>query len=305
MPRTITRWGVGEWFGTDLLAMEPTQFLRVADLALQAASDARQQCPFAAAIVPGARCSKRGGVCSLHPVEQVDGQASVSNDLVAACPNRFLENGDLLRWAAEVMLGNPRATAVRETPILRRAGLALDGDSGSAGRIDWLLVDDAPQGRRLAALETQSLYFSGHNMVDDFERYRVAEDVLMPAKPRRPDYRSGGPKRLAPQLSLKVPLLRNWGIKTAVLVDRYFFEQMSRLATTSGRTDRDKLAASDVVWLVAEFAGNSLGRGEVHYASLAASITALDAAEPMSMDGFFDSLDQTLQAASPTKVIPL
>ena len=57
---------------------------------------------------------------------------------------------------------------------------------------------------------------------------------------RRPDYRSSGPKRLSPQLDVKVPVLRNWGKKVVVVIDRFFYDNMNTLADAYPRARNDR-----------------------------------------------------------------
>ena len=52
--------------------------------------------------------------------------------------------------------------------------------------------------------------------------------VIFPAGRRRPDYRGGAPKRLMPQLQIKVPTLRRCR-KMAVVVDRAFFDSVGEM----------------------------------------------------------------------------
>src|SRR5690606_28139709 len=79
---------------------------------------------------------------------------------------------------------------------------ALPDEGKKAGRIDWLLMDSATIGDadpKWCALETQAVYFSGDNMGAEFSAYLNApRSVIFPVGFRRPDYRSSGPKRLAP-----------------------------------------------------------------------------------------------------------
>ena len=67
--------------------------------------------------------------------------------------------------------------------------------------------------------------------------------VLYPVGKRRPDYRSSGPKRLSPQLDVKVPVLRNWGKKVVVVIDRYFFDNMNELTDAYAIARNDRNAA--------------------------------------------------------------
>jgi hypothetical protein len=156
----------------------------------------------------------------------------------------------LFVWIAEKMLDVSDPIIVKETPFLRKtsekarsADIANDmlveaaDETKKAGRIDWILVDPSTgDARELSwcVVETQALYFSGAKMRSEFDAYAHAPSpVLFPTGKRRPDYRSSGPKRLWPQLDVKVPVLRNWGKKVVVVVDRFFFENMNSLIDPS------------------------------------------------------------------------
>ncbi len=93
------------------------------------------------------------------------------------------------------------------------------------------------------AVEVQAVYFSGNKMSVEFDSLIASKGVAkMPVENRRPDYRSSGPKRLMPQLQIKVPTLRRWGKKMVVVVDASFFESMGEMATVN------ELSNSDIVW---------------------------------------------------------
>lgn len=79
---------------------------------------------------------------------------------------------------------------------------------------------------------------------DIVERGGIA---TMPVEGRRPDYRSSGPKRLMPQLQIKVPTLRRWGKKMAILVDHAFFLSMGEMKHV------EAISNCDVVWFLADF----------------------------------------------------
>lgn len=248
--------------------------------------------------------------------------------VATVCPARFLgknqEGHSALRWVSTKMLDTEQATIVKETPFLQQLLSSAakqkrhkasfqpdldisysDSDSDSspkdalpdegkkAGRIDWLLMDSATIGNsdpKWCALETQAVYFSGDNMGAEFSAYLNApRSVIFPVGFRRPDYRSSGPKRLAPQLSVKVPVLRGWGKKVAVLVDRYFFESMCDLpeAYSRGRNDSEKRDNCEVAWFVVDYDQNmKLILKEIRFSTLTASVDALNATEPMSKEKF-------------------
>ena len=307
MPRgPARRYGIAEWYGHDIMLLARDQRRAFAEQAYaerNRESPAVMPCPYLNSLRAGALCNKSGGVCSTRPYTVGEKGEGVPGDgMVTLCPNRFLEGAVLLKWVATVMLGSSDGIlAVKETPFLRRTGVAVDAEEESrAGRIDWIFVDPATlntQQLRWCALETQSLYFSGHNMTDDFQRYATSETLIYPTRGRRPDYRSGGPKRLSPQLAIKVPLLARWGIKSAVLVDRYFFNEMSELREITYGGDDDRLAEAEIVWFICDYSDDGqLLPGDVRYCSLADSITALNAAQPIALGQLVGYLGRTVAA---------
>jgi hypothetical protein len=111
------------------------------------------------------------------------------------------------------------------------------------------------------------------------------EPATIPVFPnglRRPDYRSSGPKRLMPQLQIKVPTLRRWGKKMAVVVDKSFFSSLGQM------TRVPHLSNSDIAWFVVDY---STTDGEIMlentvFTTLESSVEALTAGVPLSLDVF-------------------
>jgi len=301
--KRAVRYGIAEWYGVPIHDMDTAERQAFGAVATADSKRGEQKvpankpCRFAAELYPDAVCNKPGGVCTINPYWYDSESSSVgfNSDPVTVCPRRFLEDASLLQWVAEVMLGSSEVDVIREVPFLRNAGAnRAEEDSARSGRIDWLLVNPSGAAPSMAALEIQGLYFSGLRMTDDFEIYETSDSLILPRKNRRPDYRSGGAKRLAPQLSVKVPLLRNWNIKTAVLVDRYFYNQMASFPETHGVTLDDRLAASDIVWFIADYVAGKITPGEVKCASLDDSIKGLSATEVMSKATFMNHVDRSL-----------
>ncbi len=199
------------------------------------------------------------------------------------------------------MLQSSHPIAIKEIPFLAKLDkdAADEGDGKKAGRIDWVLVHPKTKaGLKWCAIESQAVYFSGRSMVSEFENWAVAKPGVMPfpAETRRPDYRSSGPKRLAPQLQVKVPELRNWGAKTAVIVDEFFFSEMSALPELRGSAD-DRLANADVVWLVAKYENGKIVPSKSVFSRLDDSIRALNATRPVGKTAFEAEIQSTLQDA--------
>jgi len=130
---------------------------------------------------------------------------------VVTCPRRFDEAGVVLRWLAEIVGFDPAITRIaREVPFMQ----AVANPDRAAGRIDLVLAQTAGDALDWYGLEIQAVYFSGPGMGSEFDR--LSHDVQLqppfPDKVRRPDWRSSSAKRFMPQLQVKVPTLRRWGL---------------------------------------------------------------------------------------------
>lgn len=306
------RYGIAEWYGHAFTKLTGAQRRKFAAAALSETGNVNFICPFLGSLIPNIKCSKAGGVCSIRKYTRgSDGTVVPADDrIVSVCPSRFLENADVLRWVGEVVLGTSHPASIKEVPFLEKleTGATVkekvsteqeDEETKKAGRIDWILVESTGTDLHWCALETQAVYFSGKQMGHEFELYRHGGDAIaFPSATRRPDYRSSGPKRLAPQLLVKVPELRKWGRKTAVVVDEYFFDNMSELPQVSvrGGKPQDLLEASEVVWFVVGYDPETgrLTRVKHLYAHLDQSIAALNATRPVSKGQFEEQLRNLL-----------
>lgn len=312
LPTSAPRYGIADWYGHDLASLTPAQRQNLGRIAVAQAFednlDRAPPCPFLANLTPGARCNKAGGVCAIRryrPDLGGQGLPMVGDRIVTLCPARFLQplatGASLFQVIGDKMLGVTAPIVVKETPFLRKIG---EGDAAraaehgpKAGRIDWILVDPAsltaPE-LQWCAVETQSLYFSGTTMQKEFLAYAQAPGPLLyPVGKRRPDYRSSGPKRLLPQLAVKVPVLRNWGKKMVVIVDRYFLDNMNTLADAFPRAKNDveRRDNAEVAWVVVDYdAQLHLMLHAIHYTTLDASRHALNATDPLSKADFTRAL---------------
>jgi len=323
----IPRYGIAEWFGHDITAMTPAQRQHFGKLAVRQDQSGdisnAPACPFLATLIPGAKCNKASGVCSIRRFsadEDGRGRPMVDDRVVTICPSRFLQpltNGkSIFLWIAETTLGTSQPTVIKETPFLRKVSVTMTGENDEdnagkkAGRIDWIVVNPATGDTgelKWCAVETQSLYFSGDKMRPEFEAYAAEPaSVLFPVGRRRPDYRSSGPKRLSPQLNVKVPVLRNWGKKVVVVVDRYFYDNMSTLADAypRARNDQERLDNSDVVWFVVDYDDNlNMIADTVIFTTLESSRQALNATEPLSKSDFTRDLKTVMGDTSQTNKV--
>jgi hypothetical protein len=325
------RYGIAEWFGKDITTLAPEERQAFGRLAVKQSETAVRDladappCPFLSTLLPGARCNKKGGVCSIRkyaPGPEKTGVTVPGDKIVTVCPTRFIQNIDqdksLFVWISEKMLDTNRPILVKETPFLRKISdarqpvaatqdievaedvVAEEEEEKKAGRIDWIVVNPSSMGANeleWAAVETQALYFSGGKMMVEFQAYAAAPaPLLFPVGKRRPDYRSSGPKRLSPQLDVKVPVLGAWGKKVAVVIDRYFFENMNKLDEVYTRGDeRARRDNAAIVWFIVDYDENlHLRAAEVHYTTLDSSRKALNATEPLAKSDFTANLKSVI-----------
>ena len=295
------KFGIGEWYGHSLVALSPAQRLAYAVESLKPKKDrAKQPCPFQAR-KEGAICTKDGGVCSIrlyaYATEPVTGRAQgvpvegPQSGFRATCPYRFHEGLEVFKWVGEVVLGDPNPSLVGEVGFLEASATTDNAGGDDVGRFDMVLVStvtapDAPMD--WAALEIQAVYFSGSAMPLEFKAFNDVnvQWVIYPAGQRRPDYRSSGPKRLMPQLQIKVPTLRRWGRKMAVVVDRAFFDSMGEMDNVAD------LSNADVAWFVVRFeeidgeTQTRLVADEVRYTTLERSVEGLTGGKPVARSIF-------------------
>ena len=113
---------------------------------------------------------------------------------------------------------------------------------------------------------------------------------------RRPDWRSSSAKRLMPQLQIKVPTLRRWQAKMAVVVDRPFFESVGGVSSEFSQD----LGDGDVIWMVVGMRSADAGHHRLtchHWEveTLEASCDRLLAAKTVPQQTFLDLLRQKLR----------
>lgn len=200
-------------------------------------------------------CTKAGGVCSLRlytdaagSLTPVEGERGMVR---ALCPYRFHQHNTAFKHIGTSLLGDPEPLQAGEVGFLESTG-NLDSAAGEdVGRIDMILVagNRAPDAEtKWCAVEVQAVYFSGKEMPIEFRDIEERQGALaLPKESRRPDYRSSGPKRLMPQLQIKVPTLRRWGKKMAILVDYPFFRSMGEMRQVSA------VSNCDVIWFLVDF----------------------------------------------------
>lgn len=260
---TVARFGIGEWFGHSFVLLSEQERKSFADIALNHTKESIPVCPFQSVPSGSVRCTKKGGVCSLrlYEVKENGGAKCVEgNDgkLRVVCPQRFKQNNTIYSVVAESIIDTNRPAIVPEVRFLRRNSVSTVSDEGlinadtkseDVGNIDTVLVN-IEGAFQWCALELQAVYFSGERMNLLFNHIREFEgsDIPFPDRIRRPDYRSSGPKRLMPQLQIKVPTLRRWGKKMAVVVDVPWFE--TNVIGVETVTD---ISNADIAWFLVDF----------------------------------------------------
>lgn len=250
-------------------------------------------------------CTKVGGVCSMRLYEDrpptiapVTGGRSY---IRAMCPYRFQEKNRIFQHIGQDLLGDPAPFQAGEVGFLKSTG-NLDSAAGrSVGNIDMVLAaTNTPAGYPMqwCAVEIQAVYFSGKNMPDEIkEIYKMQGKLSMPKEGRRPDYRSSGPKRLMPQLQIKVPTLRRWGKKMVVVVDVAFFKSMGTMRTV------DDVSNGDIVWCLVDFEQPAPGKPfelkvlqPSTYTTMEAAIEGLTGGNPVPLAEFEGDIQDKIDA---------
>lgn len=223
-----------------------------------------------------------------------DGTVSISQSPVTTCPSRFLEGNAVFKWVSETLLDTPETRIVNEVSFLM-SNQEQETDEDEVGRIDSVLVRQDKDRLHWCALEMQAVYFSGGKMEDDFSAMRnwTEPGLPFPTKQRRPDFRSSGPKRLMPQLQIKVPTLRRWGKKMAVVVDHAFWNSLSVMQRTS------HVSNADIVWFVVDYETAAKGRyrlkpHEAVFTTLEHAVEGLTGGMPVSLEQFEDAIRKKL-----------
>ena len=184
--------------------------------------------------------------CSKDKLSDPLGVCSVQNidDAVITCPVRFREDWLIAHDAANFFF--QKGTKWK---ILKEVRLK-DAYGVSAGNIDIVLVSYDQFGNIVdfGSLEIQAVYISG-NIRNPFVRYMTDPikfsnlDWSKEKNYPRPDFLSSSRKRLAPQLLFKGGILKSWGKKSAVALDRPFYETLPDLQEVDP-------SDADICWMV-------------------------------------------------------
>jgi hypothetical protein len=296
------RFGIAEWYGRSFVTLTDAERRAYAEEQFQEELP-NELCPFLSTQSNAVKCWKRGGVCSLRSYQKsADGIVTLdqrASTIRTICPSRFEQGQTIYPWIADVLLEDRDAVPIGQINFLERVPLIGGSqeevpNQEDVGRIDNVLVVRNSNPLKWCPVEIQAVYFSGKKMAFDFEAIRASDSkgLPFPTKTRRPDYRSSGPKRLMPQLQVKVPTLRRWGKKMAVVVDQDFFGAMGQMEAAND------VSNSDVAWFVVKYRetpqGIQLEPSTVFLTGLEDAVRGLVAGVPVSKSKFEDKIRSKL-----------
>lgn len=315
---TAPRFGIGEWYGRDLNRISADERQRLAEIALGSSTARTPDCPFKFG-ESIQRCTKKGGVCTLRLYAKSDSGdatpvAGPGGDLRCVCPHRFKQGNTVITTVGLTVLGSATPRVVNEVRFLQRlpasdepigsaelAGTAAAEDAAKedVGNIDTVLVHETKD-EVWCALEFQAVYFSGPGMPSLFTQIRdhSGSGMPFPNAVRRPDYRSSAPKRLMPQLQIKVPTLSRWGKKMAVVVDAGFFRSLGNIITVKD------ISNCDIAWFVVTYDETtdpiSIRIDAPKFQTLDAAVKSLTGGTPVTQKEFEAKIREKIGAPSPT-----
>ncbi len=243
----------------------------------------------------GPKCTKSSktnplGVCSVFE----------GNQPAITCPVRFTQDWIMLNDAAAFVLPNvagPNWSPVPEVKLVDDAGK-------SAGNIDYVLaqLDEFGEIVDFGAVEVQAVYISG-NVRDPFNKYmaqRPHHEMTWRGN-IRPDYLSSSRKRLLPQLVYKGSILREWGKRTAVILQDRFYNTLPDL-------DEVPPEKADIAWFTYHLdhdAGSNrfkLVRNRIVYTDAAATLERITHTHAGPISAFVKLIKEKMKkmARSPT-----
>lgn len=311
------RYGIAELFGVQIDCISKDERDNLLQYSLSSSIANYPVCPFRLPDKKGNRnCTKQGGVCSIRRYFNKDGLVDrlpgSEGSLTVTCPNRFHEDMEIFRWVGEQVLEIQnikdlilsKEVFFLENPNQNKQTIFggeeknIEKTNENVGRIDLILLDGRSLSTnylRWCALEIQAVYFSGKGMKSQFKSILEYEDddtIPFPNATRRPDYRSSGPKRLMPQLQIKIPSLRRWGKKMAVVVDNHFFNWIGHMEKVQD------ISNSDIIWFVVKFDEHGtrakLLRDRMVYTTLERAIDGLTGGIPVALRIFENRIRENI-----------
>lgn len=295
--------GIAEWYGRSYALLSDQQRR---ELLRQQKEKQRPSCFHRNQEGEPVKCKKARGVCSFRKYvrDAETGEVTIDSgpdgQLHTVCPNRFYEDGVVYRWIGEELLGDAVARVVEQVPFLSSTLAGEEGDVDASkgekavGRIDAVLV---AQDGNWCAVEMQAVYFSNSSLEAEWAAIEAFDGcgIPFPGKPTaRPDFRSSAPKRLMPQLQTKVPTLRRWGRKMAVVVDERFFASLDRKVMR----EVGHISNADIIWFVVGYERSPqkevLVRRSVYPTTLERAVEGLTAGQALSLPEFEQALTKKI-----------
>jgi len=224
------------------------------------------------------------GVCSIFHDEHP----------VITCPVRFREKWIIAENAADFFFEKGTLwTSVAEVNLTDKMGK-------TAGHIDLVLVayDDRGRVTDFGTLEVQAVYISG-NIRAPFEYYigtpKRRQNLDWQGKPNypKPDYLSSSRKRLIPQVLYKGGILKEWGKKQAVVLQKRFFQTLPEMPSVN-------VEKADIAWLLYELQAEpkedrfTLVQKEVVYTEFGPALNRIIRPEPGDVEDFIEVLQEKL-----------
>lgn len=234
--------------------------------------------------------------CTKDKAKNPLGVCSILHDKqpVITCPVRFREKWIIAEHAADFFFEKGTLwTSVTEVNLPDKMGK-------TAGHIDLVLVayDDHGHIIDFGTLEVQAVYISG-NIRTPFEYYMVnprrRQNLNWQGKFNypKPDYLSSSRKRLIPQILYKGGILKTWGKKQAVVLQKSFFQTLPEMPSV----DIDR---ADIAWLLYELKKEphedrfSLVQKEIVYTEFEPALDRIVRSEPGNVEDFLKVLQEKL-----------
>lgn len=232
------------------------------------------------------------GVCSILHLDQP----------VITCPIRFREEWIITDDAASFFFG--KGTLWSSLTEVR----LNDQNGKSAGNIDIVLVQYDKNGKILdfGALEIQAVYISGNVRIPFeyyMENYKKNPNINLSCQnPPHPDYLSSSRKRLAPQLLFKGGIINSWGKKTAVALNKTFYDTLPQLKKVAK-------SKADIAWLIYDLKSKEengikkyvLTKTDEIFTEFKSSLMSITTPQPGNISDFINHLQYKLdkQLTSP------
>jgi hypothetical protein len=236
------------------------------------------------------------GVCSIYHRQSP----------VITCPIRFRQDW-LIAENAAAFFFEEQANWTSLTEVRLK-----DAQGQSAGNIDIVLVSYDDHGKILdfGAIEIQAVYISGNvrqpfqTYMDNPEGWDSINWSKLAAYYPTPDYLSSSRKRLVPQLLYKGTILREWGKKQVIVVQKIFFETLPELPQVSQQN-------AEIAWMLYDLNPQgdqlNLALAETIYTEYWAALSRISTPQVGRLDDFMEvlqrKLDSKLDSPPDTQII--